>query len=553
MVNFYLGAKSETELAFMANDLLPAVIRMQNAEAAFNHQKKACESTFFYGDANYLYIARLWEDEVRDILGNIVNNTNIDPIQKEEIRDFLTLHQQWSEKAYATYTLSLDDLDEDVEKSLAELARIRDKLTENLRQLSDSLTQALVSGNSLIIEQTRLNRFGSLALFLIIASFSSLAVFIVLKRIVTPIQELAEVSREITAGNLDKQVEVVSQDETGDLGRAFNAMTQQLKETLEKVRAEVTEKEKAELEVLKINAELEGRVQQRTEELQEIQQELLENAHKAGMADIATGTLHNIGNILNSVQVSSEIIKATLAESPLSDMTRAGGMVREHQEGLDEFIAGNPKAPKLFLYYQKIEERFVKEHEALAKSANRLEDKIAAIGDVIAAQQNYAVSAAFQEKIDVGVILDDALTMRSSSLEKSGVKIIKEYQSVPETFVQKTKFLHVLVNLIKNAEEAMLNQESQPQLAITTTAEADNIYIKISDTGEGIVKEQLDKIFVHGFTTKASGHGFGLHSCANYMTEIKGSIEAASPGRGLGTTFTLILPIVDDNPFEGAH
>ena len=106
---------------------------------------------------------------------------------------------------------------------------------------------------------------------------------------------------------------------------------------------------------------------------------------------------------------------------------------------------------------------------------------------------------------------------------------------------QKAKLIHVLLNLIKNAKEAILADPSNKKI-LTIEAGTNNdgkIFIKLSDTGIGVAKENLEKIFNHGFTTKLGGHGFGLHYCANALTEMNGKISAESAGPGKGTAFTI--------------
>jgi C4-dicarboxylate-specific signal transduction histidine kinase len=67
--------------------------------------------------------------------------------------------------------------------------------------------------------------------------------------------------------------------------------------------------------------------------------------------------------------------------------------------------------------------------------------------------------------------------------------------------------------------------------------------LSVRDNGSGIRSENLTKIFHHGFTTKATGHGFGLHSAANAAKAMKGSLSVQSEGPDRGATFTLELPV----------
>ncbi len=113
---------------------------------------------------------------------------------------------------------------------------------------------------------------------------------------------------------------------------------------------------------------------------------------------------------------------------------------------------------------------------------------------------------------------------------------------MPTVSIQKTKLVHILVNVIRNAKSAMMESRSAKKtLAISIKQEGDGgpIFIRVKDNGCGIEKENLTKIFSYGFTTKKNGHGFGLHSSANYMKEMGAEMWAESDGEKKGTTFVL--------------
>ena len=105
----------------------------------------------------------------------------------------------------------------------------------------------------------------------------------------------------------------------------------------------------------------------------------------------------------------------------------------------------------------------------------------------------------------------------------------------------------MLTNLVKNSREAMVAAKHQGQRAVLRISveqlDTDLMEIRISDNGCGIGPENLDKIFNHGFTTKDQGHGFGLHTCANFMTEMGGTLRAESDGIGKGATFVMRFPL----------
>lgn len=110
--------------------------------------------------------------------------------------------------------------------------------------------------------------------------------------------------------------------------------------------------------------------------------------------------------------------------------------------------------------------------------------------------------------------------------------------------VQRFKLIHVLVNLIRNAADAMQRApEGQRLLTVAVAAGAGTgAIVRITDTGEGIPADRLERLFTLGFTTRSEGHGFGLHACANALHQMGGRILAESEGPGRGARFTLEFP-----------
>jgi len=109
--------------------------------------------------------------------------------------------------------------------------------------------------------------------------------------------------------------------------------------------------------------------------------------------------------------------------------------------------------------------------------------------------------------------------------------------------VEKHKVLQILVNLIRNARHACEDSgHPEKRLTIQVRKSASVVRISVTDNGVGIPAENLTRIFNHGFTTRKSGHGFGLHSGAIAARETGGLLTAHSDGPGKGATFTLELP-----------
>jgi len=284
---------------------------------------------------------------------------------------------------------------------------------------------------------------------------------------------------------------------------------------------------------------------QTEDKLKETQKELVKTAHSAGMATIATGVLHDVGNILNSVNVSGEMIVHSLENSALQNLLRVNDLLWTHRDDFVEFINNHPEPDKLSLIYRRIAEELCKEREQLSQEANDLLKKIDLIKEVVKTQQEYAKLGHFKEGVNFENIVEDAVAIQKASIEKNSLQIQKRYPAKPQISVPKAKFLHVIVNLLTNAMDAMAeNSKDNRILEIETGITDHEVYIRMADNGKGISRENMTRIFNHGFSTKTNGHGFGLHTSANFMTEMGGRITVQSDGPGHGAAFTLYFPVI---------
>ncbi|MBN2443084.1 MAG: PAS domain S-box protein [Spirochaetales bacterium] len=285
------------------------------------------------------------------------------------------------------------------------------------------------------------------------------------------------------------------------------------------------------------------------EELNAMHKKLLHSAHQAGMGEIAIGILHNIGNILTSAGVSAETIAYSLKKSKITGLLKANELIKNNKNNRENFLLHDPKGKYLPDYYIKVGEMLGSEHETLEYEIAFLLEKITMIKNVIDTQQEYAFPHRYMEQINLISIINDTLKIEASHFKKHEITINIMYPPYDNILImaQKTKVVDILVNCFKNAWEAMQNIERQRELCIKVVLNGDDtVAVHISDNGNGISDENLKKIFTFGFTTKEDGYGFGLHSCAIFMSEMGGNISAASSGPGKGTTFTLVFPLVKE-------
>lgn len=284
-------------------------------------------------------------------------------------------------------------------------------------------------------------------------------------------------------------------------------------------------------------------------EREHLQQRLLEASRQAGMADIATGVLHNVGNVLNSVTVSTQAIRDTLQVSQLSNLGRAVAMIDEHTADLGNFLTFDEKGKRLPGFLGKLAATLTREREAVTEELANLGKSIEHIQQIVGSQQQYAKPHVAEEQVDLKEVLEDAVRMNLPSFSRHGVELVRHYQEVPKVLADKHLVMQILVNLVGNAKHAVKTIGQNEPKRITLTIEKhhsddrDTVRVIVADNGMGIAAENLSKIFAFGFTTKKEGHGFGLHSSANAAAQMRGKLTTTSQGPGKGAEFLLELPI----------
>ena len=300
----------------------------------------------------------------------------------------------------------------------------------------------------------------------------------------------------------------------------------QLKQKTQALQKEIEERKRMELENERIH------------------RELLEKSRQAGMAEIATNVLHNIGNVLNSVNVSASLVVDSVKQSKAANLAKVAAMLREHEHDLGAFITRDAKGRQLPVYLDQLAEQLLADQKGVVHELDLLVKNVEHIKDVVTMQQSYARVSGLTEMVSLNDLVDDSLRMNEGSLNRHQVAIIREFENVPPMNLEKHKVLQVLMNLIRNAKFACDESGREDKKITVRVANGEGrIKISVSDNGIGIPPENLTRIFSHGFTTRKDGHGFGLHSGALAAKEMGGSLAVQSAGVGRGATFILELPM----------
>nr|WP_039011529.1 ATP-binding protein [Pseudomonas brassicacearum] len=279
--------------------------------------------------------------------------------------------------------------------------------------------------------------------------------------------------------------------------------------------------------------------------MSQVQTELNAKSRQAGMAEIATTVLHNVGNVLNSVNVSAELVSSQMRTSKAQGLGKVAQMMNEHVHDLSDFLTKDHKGKMLPDYLLKLAKVVAQEQQGIIEELGQLTKGIDHIKTIVAAQQSYAVAVSIVETVPVAELIDDALRMSAGLLARQEVTVVKDIADLPLLPLDRHRMLLILVNLINNAKQALDGVIDRSRCVTFSASLADGAVLRITvaDNGNGIAPEHLARIFSHGFTTRKDGHGFGLHSCALAAQEMGGSLTVHSDGAGQGATFILDIPL----------
>jgi len=278
------------------------------------------------------------------------------------------------------------------------------------------------------------------------------------------------------------------------------------------------------------------------EEQAKLSDQLIKVSREAGKAEIATGVLHNVGNVMNSVNVSTDTLRERMQARLQSRLKAAHTLLQKHELDLPEFFSSDERGAHFVPFIGQL----TNDVDLILEEVNDLKEKLSHVNSVVASQQNLATMSAMTSTFDPRESVKSAVKLFIDIFQKSDIEITCEFEDVPMITSDNQRLIQVLVNLIRNAKHAIDDSGS----AIRTiemkvhSTQQDIVVISVKDSGIGIKPEDMDKIFQHGFSTRKDrgGHGFGLHHTGCILQELKGELQAHSEGIGKGATFNVQLP-----------
>jgi C4-dicarboxylate-specific signal transduction histidine kinase len=295
-------------------------------------------------------------------------------------------------------------------------------------------------------------------------------------------------------------------------------------------------------ELARVNAALRAEAAERAQaqrNLEAAQRELIDTARRAGMAEVATNVLHNVGNVMNSVHVAAASARSKLRAMPLEHVARAADLLAS----LSSRLAGDRRGELLPEFLSKLGAELLRAREAALAELDSLGGKLAHVASIIDLQQALAGPSAMATEVKVAEAVDEALQINAAGLARHRVEVLREIEPLPPLVLDRHRLLQVLTNLVSNAKSALASAPEPRRLHVRARRAGERLRVEVEDTGSGISAEDLPRIFQHGFTTRPDGHGFGLHYGALAIKQMEGEITAESAGPGKGARFTIELPL----------
>jgi DNA-binding response OmpR family regulator len=272
---------------------------------------------------------------------------------------------------------------------------------------------------------------------------------------------------------------------------------------------------------------------------------LMETAHNAGMAEVAANVLHNVGNALNSINVSAALVTEKVTNSEIANLAKLAELFGKHSSDLADFLTNDPQGKHIPAYLAEVSSHLSAQEAETIEKLYSLMKNVEDVKNIVQMQQLYAKTGEQQENVSLNELIENAIEINKAGLERQNIEIIREYADIGNILIDRQRILQILVNLIDNAEYALLESGKGPKLLKIRTAKSGNskVRIEVIDNGIGIKADDLSAIFKYGHTTKQGVHGFGLHSSLLAAKDMQATLTAQSSGPNQGATFVLELPL----------
>lgn len=396
------------------------------------------------------------------------------------------------------------------EKNLSEAEQIslREKLELSQKNLERFIKSSIITESDILSRKKAeaLHTTEKTFIITLLLNAGILIIAILISLVLTgliskPIIRLKNFASSINQDNLDHRFPITNNDEIGELAESVNTMLETLLQS-------------------KIN--------------------LLEASRAAGVAEVATSILHNVGNVLNSINVSTAIMSETMQQLKPEELKQLHDLLLEHKDTLSEYIKNDENGKLIIPYIQEYAKKLTVETASLKTELDRLAVNLQHVNNVIAMQQSYGRSKGLVELTSISELIDTTCALMTNKLIQASITIIRDFAILPPIATVKAKVQQILINLITNSIDSLSASKNIDRKIIIKLIKIENkIQISVIDNGVGIRNENLTKIFSFGFTTKKEGHGYGVHNSALLASELGGELRVMSEGQDKGATFIL--------------
>ncbi len=267
-------------------------------------------------------------------------------------------------------------------------------------------------------------------------------------------------------------------------------------------------------------------------------------ARLSGRSDIATGVMHGVGNLVNSVNVAACMASDTISTVVVDDLKAIRGALVEHQGDLDGYLRNDPQGQHLLDFFgatlDSLESRVSTAHSEVSSVLVSVE----AVKSLVQSLQGEETRNVVIERINVAEEVELALDRASLRDSSAGIRCDAVLDITCEVRLDRQRLEEILDEVLGNAKESLETvAASNRQLNVRVSADAnEKVLVTVEDTGSGIAQDRLDDIFALDSTTKGEGRGRGLHTASIAASELGGRLSAWSAGPGQGAILTLELP-----------
>jgi signal transduction histidine kinase len=349
-----------------------------------------------------------------------------------------------------------------------------------------------------------------------------------------------------------KRMEGELRDYSANLERMVEEKTAELREANQKLLGANRQAEAIIEELQTTQAALERSNRElgsANKDLQETREQLAVSAHQSGMAELAVSILHNIGNAVNSVNVRAYSLAESMAHREMELLEKVCDFLESESSGLH----GKPFEGEFKKYLLECLHSVIEAGKDIRASSEKdmefIRKGLDHIMEIIALQQEYAGIRGLETQVDIHRLIEDSIEMLMDSIRKRGIHVETNLLPVPELTINKNKMMQILINIIKNAYEAIDGVPGGDEHMIRVSVfpvkdgERELVQIEVSDTGIGLDPSQCDRVFQFDYSNKGRGTGFGLHDAANYIKAQEGSIRITSGGVGKGADVVIRMPV----------